>query len=223
MRKYTKLIGSTPNGDSRLDAEIVVPLKYSNNFWRYLDLSLTNCEIELDLSWSRYWVISELSRTSRTVRNSPTQEKATRTNRGTLQINNVGHYVPVVTLTIDNIKFLKNANQGFKRTTSCKKHSPEIITQSKKDNSYYLDDPPFRNIKRLSVLLFKNGNNDPTKNLFHKKLHAISRNQIFSLTAQNLKLFGWKLQHFSNDAFQSYYDPFQVNWLVQNSWYLYKS
>ena len=223
MRKYTKLIGSTPNGDSRLDAEIVVPLKYSNNFWRYLDLSLTNCEIELDLSWSRYWVISELSRTSRTVRNSPTQEKATRKNSGTLQINNVRYYVPVATFTIDNIKFLKNTNQGFKRTTSCKKYTSEIITQTKKDNSYYLVDPPFRNIKRLSVLSFKNGNNDPTKNFFHKTLHAISRNQKFSLAAQNLKLFGWKLKHFSNDAFQSYYDFFQVNWLVQTSWYLYKS
>ena len=26
---------------------------------------------------------------------------------------------------------------------------------------------------------------------------------------------------FINDAFQSYYDLFQVNWLVQNYWYLY--
>ena len=33
----TKLIGSAPNNDSRLDAEVVVPLKY-------------NCEIGLDLS-----------------------------------------------------------------------------------------------------------------------------------------------------------------------------
>ena len=31
----------------------------------------------------------------------------------------------------------------------------------------------------------------------------------FFLTAQNLKLFGQKL-HFSNDAFQSYYDLFQT-------------
>ena len=32
-----------------------------------------------------------------------------------------------------------------------------------------------------------------------------------------------KLQHFSNDAFQSYYDLFQVNWLVQIQRHLYKS
>ena len=28
-------------------------------------------------------------------------------------------------------------------------------------------------------------------------------------------MFRYQLQHFSNDAFQSYYDLFQVNWLVQ--------
>ena len=33
--------------------------------------------------------------------------------------------------------------------------------------------------------------------------------------APGIKLFGQKLQHFSNDEFQSYYDLFQVNWLVQ--------
>ena len=32
----------------------------------------------------------------------------------------------------------------------------------------------------------------------------------FSLTAQNLKLFGQKLQHFLNNAFQSCYDLIQV-------------
>ena len=45
----TKIIGSTPN---ILDKEVVVQLKYVSNFWRFLDLPLINCEIELDLSWS---------------------------------------------------------------------------------------------------------------------------------------------------------------------------
>ena len=62
MRK--KKIGSTPANSDRLDAEVVVPLKYLSNFWRSLDLSLTNREIELDLSWSRNCVIPEISRTT---------------------------------------------------------------------------------------------------------------------------------------------------------------
>ena len=37
--------------------------KYLSNFWRSLDLPLSNCEIELDLSWSRNCILSEISRT----------------------------------------------------------------------------------------------------------------------------------------------------------------
>ena len=48
--KYkTKIIGRTPN-DNILNTEVVVPLKYLNNFWRSLDLPLINCKVELDLS-----------------------------------------------------------------------------------------------------------------------------------------------------------------------------
>ena len=35
-------------------------LKYLMNFWRFLDLPLINCEIELDLSWSKKCIISEI-------------------------------------------------------------------------------------------------------------------------------------------------------------------
>ena len=67
----TKVIGITPNNDSRLDAEVVVPLKYLSNFQRSLNIPLFNCEkIEHDLSWLRYYVISEISRTSSAVPNT---------------------------------------------------------------------------------------------------------------------------------------------------------
>ena len=46
----TKLIGSTPDNGGRLDAKVVVPLKYLSNFLRSLDLPLIDCEIGLDLS-----------------------------------------------------------------------------------------------------------------------------------------------------------------------------
>ena len=57
----TKLIGSTPNNGGRLEVKVVAPLKYLNNFQRSLDLPLINCEIKIDLSWSRYCIISEIS------------------------------------------------------------------------------------------------------------------------------------------------------------------
>ena len=60
-----KITGRTGNNNSSLNAEVVVPLKYSNNFCRSLDLLLINCEIELGLTWSQYFVISKGSRTFR--------------------------------------------------------------------------------------------------------------------------------------------------------------
>ena len=48
-----------------LDTEVVVPLKCLGNFWKFLDLPLINCKIELDLAWSKECIISEISITSR--------------------------------------------------------------------------------------------------------------------------------------------------------------
>ena len=47
----TKLIGSTPNNNNMLDAEVVVPLKYLSNLWRSLEMPLINCKEELKLKW----------------------------------------------------------------------------------------------------------------------------------------------------------------------------
>ena len=64
--KYkTRTIKNTSNSNSRLNAEVVVPLKYLTNFWRSLDLLSINSEMELDLTWTNFCVISEVSRTFR--------------------------------------------------------------------------------------------------------------------------------------------------------------
>ena len=117
--KYkTKVIGSTPHNASRLNVEVVAPLKYLSNFWRSLDLPLIKCEIELGLRWVRSCIISEISKTFRAV--DPNANPVVyQVISQTFQINNAKLYVPVVTLSInDNIKFLKNIKQGFKRTIS---------------------------------------------------------------------------------------------------------
>ena len=86
-------------------------------FWRSLDLSLINCEIELIFAWSKYCVISNIWRTPEVDGASPTD--ASITTATVFQINNARFCLPVVTLSInDNIKFLTNVKQGFKRTSS---------------------------------------------------------------------------------------------------------
>ena len=44
----------------------------------------------------------------------------------------------------------------------------DIITQQKNNNLHYLIDQTFRNINRLFVPSFKNGNNNPARNFFDK-------------------------------------------------------
>ena len=159
----TKLIGSTRDNASKLNPEIVVPLKYLSNIRRPFDMSFINCEIELDLSWSKECIISEISRTTEIRGNN--RVTATETTGATFQINIVNLHVWVVFLSInDNIKFLEKIKQGFKGTISWDKYRSEITAQSKINNLDFLTDPAFTN--RLFVLSFKNGNDDPTLDSF---------------------------------------------------------
>ena len=59
----TEIIGRTSNNNGKWKTEVLDPLKYFSNFVRSLDLLLINFEIELDLTWSKYCVISQVSRT----------------------------------------------------------------------------------------------------------------------------------------------------------------
>ena len=83
-----------------------------SNFWRSLDLPLINYEIEPDLPWSKEYIISKISLTPR-VPGDPDvdppvpDEEAIQTTSATFQINNAKFYVPVVTLSINDITFLE--------------------------------------------------------------------------------------------------------------------
>ena len=121
-----------PNDINILRAEVVVSLKYLSNFWRSLNFPLINCEIELDLKWTKNCVISEISRilwAADPNANPVEYELVTATTGVTFQINNANLYVPVFTLRInDNITFLENIKQGLKRITPWNRYGSEIIT-----------------------------------------------------------------------------------------------
>ena len=85
-----------------------------SHFWRFLDLPLSNCEIELELSWSKECIISTISITpavpGKTDVNLPVPTVAAIQRTGaTFQTNNAEHYVPVVTLSVNN----NNDNNKF--------------------------------------------------------------------------------------------------------------
>ena len=59
FKSKIKIAGKTPNNGNEKDVEIIVPLKYLSNFWRTLEVLLTNCEVGLTLTLSPnyqfYW------------------------------------------------------------------------------------------------------------------------------------------------------------------------
>ena len=90
----TKITGQTDNNGRIDNVEIMVPLKYLSNFWRTLEMSLINCEVEFILNRSTDCVII-----STNVANQ----------NPTFTITETNLYAPVVTLsTQDNAKLLPN-------------------------------------------------------------------------------------------------------------------
>ena len=43
----SKIIGKTNDDGDIENIEIIVPLEYLSNFWRTLEMSLINCEVEI--------------------------------------------------------------------------------------------------------------------------------------------------------------------------------
>ena len=93
---------------------------------------------------SKECIITEVSRTFGAIdpNTEPVvYELVTATTRAAFQINNARSNVPDVTLSInDNIKFLENIKQGFKRATSWNKYRSKITTQPKTNILDYLID-----------------------------------------------------------------------------------
>ena len=148
----TKITGQTDN-NGRINVEIMVPLKYLSNFWRTLEMSLINCEVNLILTWSADCGIIYTD-----VANQIPTFTVTETNL----------YVPVVTLsTQDNAKLLPQLKSVFKRTISWNKYlsKPELLTQN--PNLNHLVEPSFQGVNRLFVLAFEDdAQRASNKNIF---------------------------------------------------------
>ena len=136
-----KIPGQTED-DGTKDVEIMVPLKYLSNFWRTLEMPLSNCEVNLILTWSSACVLIST--------NIPNQAAI-------FEIIDTKLYVPVVTLsTQENTKFLQQLKSGFKRVINWNKYlsKPELLAQN--PNLNHLVEPSFQGINRLFVLAFEN-------------------------------------------------------------------
>ena len=141
FKSKVKITGNTPNNGNTREVEIIITLKHLSNFWRTLEMSLINCEVNLILLWSSTCVIT----------NS--------TGEGIFAITDTNLYVPVVTLsTQDNVKLLQQLKSGFKRTTNWNKYQSDPKTFAHGRYLNHLVDPSFQGVDILFVLSFENDN-----------------------------------------------------------------
>ena len=92
--KYkASIIGNMVDNGRKDGLKIAVPLKYSSNFWRSLEMPLINCKVELSLNWIERCILSVA-------------------NTATLKITDTKLYVPMVTLSAeDHAKIIKTIKQ----------------------------------------------------------------------------------------------------------------
>ena len=141
FKSKIKITGKNPNNNNVKDVEIIVPLKYLSNFWRILEIPLINCEVNLILTWSSTFVITNSN------------------GAGAFAITDAKLYVPGVTLsTQENTKLLQQLKSGFKRVINWNKYlsKPELLAQNQ--NLNHLVEPSFQGVNRLFVLEFENDN-----------------------------------------------------------------
>ena len=108
----------------------MVPLKYLSNFRRTLEMPLINCEISLQLKWSKNFILVAGTAANQNPR---------------FQINDTKLYVAVVTLsTQENIKHLKQLEFDFKRRINWNKYLLKTTNQSRNKYLDFLIDPSFQ-------------------------------------------------------------------------------
>ena len=147
-----KITGQTGENGTK-EVEIMVPLKYSSNFRRALEMPLINCEINLILTWSANCAIA--------YSNVPNQG-------ATFAITETKLYIPVVTLlTKDNSKLLQHLKSGFKIIINWNKYltKPELLAQNPKLN--HLVEPSLQGVSRLFVLAFENDAQRTSNKRYH--------------------------------------------------------
>ena len=112
---------------------------------------LINCEVELILTWSKNYVLADM-----TTRDAESNNPAIIAPSGAkFKITGAKLYVPIVTLSKENdIKLLEQLKTGFKRTIKWNKYRSQMTIQPQNNNLNYLIDPTFTNVNRLFVLPF---------------------------------------------------------------------
>ena len=155
--KYkASLIGNTGNDGTKKDVKIEVPLKYLSNFWRSLEMPLTNCKVELSFKWIENCVLTSAA--------IGANADATGAGSATFKITGVKLNVPIVNLsTEDNAKLSKLLVEGFKRPVYWNRYrliGNKVVKIAAEKYIRELLDSSYQGAKRLFVLAYNNTNGD---------------------------------------------------------------
>ena len=116
-------------------------LKYLSNFWRTLEMSLVNCEINFQLTYSKKNVLPAGTAVNQIPK---------------LRITNKKLFVPVVTLsTQENIKLIKQLESDFKRTINWDKYHSKKSVQAQNRYLNVSINPSFQGVNKLFILSFE--------------------------------------------------------------------
>ena len=136
-----------------------VPLKHLSNFWKTLEMSLINCEINFILTWSTRCFIIDTPIFGQEPTFTTTDTKL---------------YVPVVTLSAQaNEKLLAQLILGFKRAINCNKYHQNVTVQQRNQYLDFLTNPNFQGANRLFVSSFENNGGRTSYTTFYLPLVEI--------------------------------------------------
>ena len=171
------LIANTEADGTKKGVKIALPLKYLSNFWRSLEVPMINWKVELSLKWIENCVL--------TTAEIGANADATGADGATFEITDAKLYVPVVTLSAeDNVKLVKQLNEGFKRPVYWNKYKVidnkvvEIAAANAEKHIRELLDSSYQGVKRLFVLAYNNKEGDNKVSVDSYKKYFLPRVKI---------------------------------------------
>ena len=149
----TQLTPSQTNGFLK-NATTAVPLKYSSNFWRTLEILLINCRNELKLKWTKYCIFS--ANGNENTNNNP--------NNILFTIKDSNIYVSVVTLSAkDNQKLSKLLLKVFQISVYWNEYKAKKENKNTTNEYRYFLESKSVGVNRLFVLVYSNKDDNVTR------------------------------------------------------------
>ena len=123
-----------------------------SNFWRALKIPLINCEISLDLRWSKNCVLTSKPTREADLEADPAVVGINNPTNAVFEITDCKLYVPVVSLSTENEnKLLDQLKTGSPVTVKWNKYRCQITNETVNNNLNYLIDPLF--LKLIDYLI----------------------------------------------------------------------